>query len=226
MAFAQLGSLKWRIDPNEISWDYQIDANRIETLGGQVVQILGATLGDVTISGDFGQDRTHKQESWQLALAFNKKIQQMMDQQTLPAKRVTIGTKGVGTGVGSILNKNTDAAVVHQPVTFSYMDGVHNWQFKVLIKSIVDSDGSGAAVTHSTGKYSYGYQLTLFIVEAQTDIIKKIATDAYIARISNGLGWKQSKFNGPLTGAQAAAFIQAHGGSVTAYLGGILTGGA
>lgn len=220
MAFAQLGDLRFRIDPNSIAWDYQIDANRIETLGGQVVQILGATLGDITISGDFGQDRTRRQESWQLALAFHKKIQQMMDAQTLPAKRVTVGKSAVTS------SRTSDAAVVHEPVTFAYMDGVHNWQFKVLIKSIVDSDGSGAAVTHSTGKYSYGYQLTLFIVEANTDIIKKIATDAYIARISNGLGWKQSKFNGPLTGAQAAAFIQSHGGSVTAYLGGILTGGA
>lgn len=227
MAFAQLGNLKWRVDPNQVSWDYQIDATRIETLGGQVVQILGATLGDVTVSGDFGQDRAQKQDSWQLAVAFHKRVQQMMDAQTLPAKTIPVGRVAVGTGVGSILNKTrstSDAAVVHAPLTFSYLDGTHNWQFKVLIKDCSDADGNGS-VHHKIGKFSYGYKLTLFVVEAQTDVIKKVATDSYISRISQGLGWKQTKYNGPVSAAEATAFIQSHGGSVTAFLTGVMTGG-
>jgi hypothetical protein len=231
MAFAQLGNLKWRIDPSQVSWDYQIDATRIETIGGQVVQILGATLGDVTVSGYFGQDRRDKQESWQLAQAFHRRIQQMMDAQTLPPKKITIGKPANSINADKSVEKiyspkgPPPPPVAHQPMMFSYLDGVHNWQFKVLIKSIADLDGNGS-LHHSTGKFSYGYSLVLFVVEAQTDVIKKVATDSYIARISQGLGWKKTKYNGPVTAADATAFIQSHGGSVTAFLTGVMTGGA
>jgi hypothetical protein len=231
MAFAQLGPLKWRVDPTEVSWNYQIDANRIETLGGQVVQILGATLGDVTVSGYFGQDRAHRQDSWQLAVAFHKRIQQIMDAQTLPPKKITVGRKSININAEKNVERIYDPKgpppppVAHQPLLFSYMDGVHNWQFKVLVKGIDDLDGNGS-LHHTTGKFSYGYRLTLFVVEAQTDVIKKVATDSYIARISQGLGWKKTKYNGPVTAAEATAFIQSHGGSVTAFLTGVMTGGA
>lgn len=216
MAVAQLGDLKWRVDPQRVNWSYQIDANRIETLGGQVIQVLGATLSDLTIMGQFGQDHQNKLESWQLAVAFNTKIQQMMDAQTLPAK--TVG--GLPSGTSSV----SDAAVVHKPVTFSYLDGKHNWQFQVLIKSMADADGSNA-LTHAVGKSSYGYTLTLFIVEADTDVLAKIATDQFISRISSGLGWTRTAFNGALKADEVQAYIDSTGGLANAFLNGALTGG-
>jgi hypothetical protein len=217
MALCQLGNLKWRIAPSAVNWNYQIDANRIETLGGQVVQILGATLSDLTITGYFGDDHGNRKVSWQLAQTFHRSIQGMIDAQTLPAKTV-----GSGKAIGGPV---TDAAVVHAPARFIYQDGKHNWSFQVLIKGITDMDGNGA-LSHSTGKFSYGYRLTLFIVESNTDQLSKIASDMYIARISNGLGWKQSRFNGAMSAADAQSFLDQNGGSVTAYIDGLVTGGS
>jgi hypothetical protein len=231
MAFAQLADLRFRIDPDAINWDYQIDATRIETLGGQVVQILGATLGDVTVTGQFGQDHARKQDSWQLALAFHKKIQQLIDNQNIPEVKIPIGTKasnGDKLAAPALASPSKPyapyQAPAHKPVPFSYLDGVHNWQFRVLIKGITDLNEQGQAISHTPGKFAYGYQLTLFVVESNTDVIQKVASDYFIKRIASGLGWKQSSFNGPLSADQVSKFLDSHGGSTTAYFTELLGG--
>jgi hypothetical protein len=50
-----------------------------------------ATLGDITVTGQFGQDHVGRRESWQLANAFHRRIQSMVDAQTLPAKTIRMG---------------------------------------------------------------------------------------------------------------------------------------
>lgn len=232
MAFAQLADLRWRIDPDAISWNYQIDAARIETIGGQVVQILGATLGDVTITGRFGQDHPNKQESWQLATAFHKKIQQLIDNQNIPEVKIPLGPSATSGDKQAQQLAQPSAtkpylpylAPAHKPLPFSFLDGTHNWQFRVLIKGIADLDDQASTIVHTTGKFSYGYQLTLFVVEAQTDVIQRVASDYFISRISAGLGWKQTSFNGPMTAKQVTDFVDSHGGSVTAYYTGLIGG--
>lgn len=218
MAVAQLGSLKWRVDPSNVSWNYQIDANRIETLGGQVVQILGSTLSDLTVSGDLGQDHGRAQESWQLANAFHQNIKAMMDWQTLPAKQSNFSPMKNGKP-----KSFTDAGVVHRPFSFTYMDGVHNWSFQVLIKGISDADGSGS-ITYSNGKFNHAYILSLFIVQADSELVRTIASDAFISRISAGIGWKQSAFNGPMNALDAQTFIESNGGSISGLLAAALSG--
>lgn len=212
MAFCQLGDLRWRVDPTTVSWNYQVDTARIETLGGQVVQILGSTLSDMTISGDFGQDHPNKQLSWQMALAFNRKIQSMMDAQ--------IASPFVP---GSTTTTASNAVVpTHKPYQLTYNDGIHNWSFQVLIKAITDP--SGGSLTHTVSRPNYQYTLTLFIVQADADLVKTIASDAFISRIAQGVGWDKSSFHGPLSAADAQAFIVANGGSVTGFLATILGG--
>lgn len=210
MPFAQLGNLKFRIDPSSVSYDYSIDYSVIDTLGGQVIQVLGSTIGDLVIRGDFGQKRSHKvtgpsAQSWELAESFHASIRQMMDAQTLPHQ---------GGGPS------------HQPVRFTYFDGTHDWDFKVLIKGIEDMGGTGS-IEHKTGKFSYSYQLTLFIVEDRSLKLKKITTDQFISRISNGLGWKRSGFNGSGWLDDAINFITNHSsdGTFDSYLTNLLEGG-
>lgn len=213
MAFCQLGDLRWRVDPVNVNWSYQIDTARIETLGGQVVQILGATLSDMTISGDLGMDHYGRKESWQLANAFHRKIQAMMDAQvSLPF------TKGPGTWV------NAEQTYVHQPYQLTYHDGVHDWSFKVMIKGIEDGDGSGTSITYTNGKFNHRYNLTLFIVQAESDIVKTIASDAFISRIAKGVGWSKSNFHGSISAEAAAGFISNNGGSVTGFLAKVIGG--
>lgn len=200
---ATLGHLTFRLDPDQITYPYQIDYSVIDTLGGQVVQVLGSTIGDITISGSFGQDHQHKKESWELAESFHASIKQMIDAQ-------------------SLLKQGQS----HKPVRFTYQDGLHDWDFNVLIKSIQDADGG--AVAHRTGKFSYHYTLTLFLVDDSSLALKKITTDKFIARISNGMGWKASSFNGSMSAADAISFIQSNStdGTFNGYIVKLLGGPA
>lgn len=213
MANAILGNYAFRINPSDIHWDYKINATRIDTLGGQVVQVLGATLGDMTVTGYFGQDYKNNIQSWQLAESFATQIRTMMDQQVLPQSAVSLQSDGKG---NVVINNQ-----VHQPWTFVYQDGTHDWNYRVLIKKYEDLDGG--QMRHSTGKFSYGYRLTLFIVEADTDILTQVAKDDFISKVSTGLGWKQSEYNGNISSADFQKFMAGIGNDPTAYLSGLLT---
>lgn len=213
MGIANLNGVQFRIDPDSISYDYSIDYAVIDTLGGRVIQVLGATIGDITIQGHFGQDHKNNRLSWQLAETFGVQIRQLMDQQVVPPKQ---GQKGG----------------VHQPLRFTYLDGVHNWDMKVMIKGYQDLSGD-ASIEHTSGKFSYGYSLTLFLVEDKTLSLSRVQSDKFIARISKGLGWKETTFgnNGSFNGSdtldKAIQYIQDNSidGTFQGYVASLLTGG-
>lgn len=183
--------LKFRIDPESLDWNFKINTNVTETLGGRVIQVTGATLSDLSIQGSVGEQRgSVHYTSWQLAESFFAKIADMMDFQ---AK----GANGIG-------NMNPPAIFTYPPLDLS---------LAVYIKSIADSDGQGG-VSHRQGKYSYGYTLTLFIVPEGSPQVKIAGTDsngylnkkrqaaieAQMQRIADGIGWHYSEqFNGPST---------------------------
>lgn len=54
MGLATLGGLQFRIDPTSIQWTFKIKKSVIDTVGGHVVQVLGADLGDMVVQGSFG----------------------------------------------------------------------------------------------------------------------------------------------------------------------------
>lgn len=213
MGIANLNGVQFRIDPDAISYDYSVDYTVIDTLGGRVIQVLGATIGDITIQGHFGQDHKNSRVSWQLAESFGTQIRSLMDQQVLPPKSGQSGS-------------------THQPLRFTYLDGTHNWDMKVLIKGYQDSDGEGS-IEHRSGKFSYGYKLTLFLVEDSTLSLSRVQSDAFISRISKGLGWKEwtqgfagGDFNGSDTLDAAIKFIQDNStdGTYQGYIAALLTG--
>lgn len=75
------------------------------------------------------------------------------------------------------------------PLRFSYP--VRGWDFQVYVKSI-------SPVTLDPHTINPKVTLTLFPVEAGAlDVVTK-AKDSYISRLMNGVGWKQSVYNGPL----------------------------
>lgn len=213
MGIANLNGIQFRLDPDAIQYEYSIDYSLIDTLGGRVIQVLGATIGDITVSGHFGQDHKNDRLSWQLAESFGTQIRALMDQQVVPPKDARSGG-------------------IHQPLRFTYMDGTHNWDMKVLIKSYAEMDGAGS-IEHRSGKFSYGYNLTLFLVEDSSLSLARIESDKFISRISKGLGWKQwtkgfagGDFNGSNTLDEAIQYIQANStdGSYDGYVAALLTG--
>lgn len=80
-----------------------------------------------------------------------------------------------------------------QPFIFMYPP--RDWMFQVWLKNYTSPDGD--AVVHSNEIINPKWTLELFIVEDNSGL-KQVAQNAYIARIGEGLGWRQTLFNGPL----------------------------
>ncbi|MGA5598418.1 hypothetical protein ACPCSE_29710 [Streptomyces cellulosae] len=199
MALASLGfsggpQVTFRLNPSSIDWGFDIHTSVVNTVGGRVVQITGATLRDITVVGYLGENRNagasasgdHPGASWRLHEAFIARCRQIMEHQSRDA---------------------TTPGMMHPPATFNYP--ARDWRWKVYLMDVADIDGQ-ASIEHRTGKFSHGYQLKLFIVQAgsaslvkagtskdEVDIAQEKAITSYIARISEGIGWRQSEYNGP-----------------------------
>lgn len=184
MGFASLGfangpSITFRIDPDSIEWNFKVNTTVIPTVAGRVVQVLGATLSDLTVAGKYGQNvkAGTDGESWKQAEFFVNKIRQIQEFQS---------------------QDSTQRGLMHVPAVFNYSP--KNWRFNVYVKSIADS--RGGSVAHQQGRFSYDYVLTLFIVDVLSDDLHTLkgaqaaAVDSYIARISEGIGWHFSQYNG------------------------------
>ncbi len=170
-----------------IDWSWSIATNVIETIGGRVIQVLGAYLDDITVTGSFGQDHsTPDGESWRQAEAFLQLIASIMEFQSQDA---------------------TQQDKMQQPAVFTYPP--KNWRFQVYVKAFEDADGGGSVVL-SPGKFNNRYKLTLFIVQDASSALVQAGTSngvlsqksaaaiaAYMARISDGIGWHFSQYNGP-----------------------------
>lgn len=189
---AQLGDYEFRIAPSQVYFTYDVDTAVINTIGGRVVQAYGATLGDVTIQGTVGEDRAAGLEGWELAEAFQRAIGQIVIAQSTPPS----------TGQLS----GSDGTPMHQPVRFFYGDDQHTWDLMVYVKGLKDIK-SDYTIAHETGKFFYGYTLTLFIVEDNTGTLKAGIIDEFIDRLADGVGWSQSIYNGYLTSAEMQAYV-------------------
>lgn len=74
------------------------------------------------------------------------------------------------------------------PLRFTYPP--KGWDFQVYVKSL-------SPVRESNTEFAPRYQLTLFVVEDRTRVVVRGIRDLYIQRLFNGVGWKQTKYNGP-----------------------------
>jgi hypothetical protein len=187
-------SVVFRLNPNNVEWNFQINTNVTETVGGRVVQVLGATLSDVVVKGSFGEHRNQPNkntgathiESWETAETFLVKMKAMAAWQSRDSTRHNM--------------------LMHQPAIFNFAP--KNWRFAVYIKDLTDPDGGGS-ITHRVGKFSYDFVLTMSIHADLTDTshilgksngvidtIKDAAIESYVGRIADGIGWKFSKYNG------------------------------
>lgn len=192
-----LGDITFRINPDLINWSYEVYTNVIPTLGGRVVQVLGAALSDITIHGLYGDNHAAiingvsdgspdgPGRSWRLADGFADNIHRLMKKQSPPP----------GAVVG-----------YQQPVPLRWFYPDAGWDFLVYITALQDGRGSGV-VDHEYGKFSYDYVLTLFPVKDNTygltgdtttlSTARDAAITTAIERISAGIGWEKTKFNDP-----------------------------
>lgn len=200
MSLASLNGLSFRINPSAIQWGFSIDTNVEDTIGGRVVQVIGATLTDITLSGEYGERKGYKTDakhrnmelhgrgllSWELAEQFLLRVRDMMEEQSEDSR---------------------DMGKMNPPLDFRFPE--FGWHFGVYVKGIDDGQ-SGQAIRHTTGAFAYKYRISLFIVEERSAALvlpskgstllekkKAAAINGYISRISSGVGWKVSRFNEP-----------------------------
>jgi hypothetical protein len=165
--------------------------NVVETIGGRVIQVLGARLEDLTVQGSLGQDHADKTsgESWQQAQAFLATVTAIMEQQSADSNA---------------------QATMHPPAVFSYPP--KGWRWNVYVKSLMDPDG-GNSVILAPGRVNQQYALTLFIVNEGAELVAAGSTETgtlaqqsqaaitqFMARISDGVGWSANKYTGIYTG--------------------------
>lgn len=194
MALASLGGVPFRINPTDVAWTFELVTSVMPTIGGRVVQVIGANLSDITVRGYYGQEHVGKgsRTSAQIAEAFVKKMRQLMIDST---------------------RDNVQGRMMHEPIDFVVPD--YGWHLKVFLKAIQDEGGAGA-ISHSPDHFSYQYVITLFPSQEGTgnltaagmkngviDKKRQEAISAAVARISAGVGWKPSPFNDYLLGFDA-----------------------
>lgn len=184
-------SVTFRVDPDLIDWTWSVQTNVIETIGGRVIQVLGASLDDLTVQGSLGENHADKAtgESWQQAQAFLTTVTAIMEQQASDA---------------------TQNALMHPPAVFTYPP--KGWRWNVYVKALTDPDGSSSLIL-KPGKANQRYVLTLFIVNESASLTaagttangalaqqSSQAISQFMARISDGVGWTANKYTGVYTG--------------------------
>lgn len=96
------------------------------------------------------------------------------------------------------------------PVRFFWPE--RRWDFMVYIKSFTQ-EGASTAISATNASFAPGWSLTMFVYDDNGDIVKLVeqaAESAYLRRITAGLGWQQSKWNGP-TDAEFEAVLEGRG---------------
>lgn len=166
---AYLDGIPFRINPESVSWPYSVKLGTTKTMGGKVVQLYGISMGDLTVQGVFGAGGPEEQR------AFFDRLVEIIDTQ-MPVT----------------------ATSIPRPVRFHWPE--RGWDFWCYVKGITQT-GRSVAIHASNMDFNPGYQLTMFVQEDNGDLLKAArnsAAAAFIARLSDGMGWKaSSEWNGP-----------------------------
>jgi hypothetical protein len=185
-------AVAFRLDPELISWNWSVLTNVVETIGGRVIQVLGARLDDLTVQGSLGQDHAAgpvNGTTWHLAERFVSVITKIMEAQSADANQ---------------------QGKMHPPAVFTYPP--KGWRFNVYVKALTDPDGDSSVILRPA-KINQRYTLSLFIVQDGSSALVKAGTtngvfsqkaydavSAFMARISDGIGWHFTQYNGQVTG--------------------------
>lgn len=91
------------------------------------------------------------------------------------------------------MKRLADASLDPNPKPIRFIWPGQGWDFQVFLKAF-RGDGP-ASIQLSNTSVAPGWQLELDIVEDNLRL-RQVAADLYIARLSEGIGWKQTQFNG------------------------------
>lgn len=160
-----LGGVPLRVNPDDIRWNFKTKVSETKCLGGKVIQVVGVTLSDITMQGQFAPDWSKGDTSaWQQQLRFRSYVESL--------------SEAVETA------KNGKA----KPLRFTYPP--RGWDFNVFVSSL-------SPVHLAEDTISERWTVTLFPVDEGSRGVIDGIKDLYIKRLMDGVGWKQSDYNGP-----------------------------
>lgn len=165
---ASLDGVPFRINPQSVSWNYSMKYSVTDTLGGRVIQLFGVVLGDLNIEGVFGSGGAAEQQIFVDRVSTIMKTQSPRHPKANPA-----------------------------PVKFVWPD--RRWDFTCYVRSITQP-GLSTSVGRRNEIINPGWRIVLFIQQDNQEIIQAVkdaAAYAYINRLTAGMGWKQTSWNGP-----------------------------
>lgn len=108
------------------------------------------------------------------------------------------------------ITEGTEAAKKGRAVPVRFIYRPRGWDFAVFIKEF-----SGLVIDESV--IAQDYTLTLFPADSSSREVVKGIRDLYLKRLLDGVGWKQTAYNGP-TQDQVDAVLAPFGGSAQAYI--------
>lgn len=161
MATASINGIKFPFNPDAVSWGFNTKTAVKYTVGGKVVQVLGSSIGSMTITGSYGKGGFESQKK------FVDKLSELAEKQ-----------------------KN------QVPLSFRFPD--RGWDFDVFITSIATPDGGRSASVRSDLP-NPKWQIVLSVVRENANL-KKAASNKYISRLTRGIGWRVSEYNGGVAG--------------------------
>ena len=179
---AILNGVPFFVNPSTVQWNYNVKLSTTPTIGGKVVQLFGWSMGDLVISGSFGKDGVERQD------AFFQMVNTTAERQ---APQV------LSTG-----------ALAARPVRFLWPE--QDWDFWVFIRDFKQS-GTSVSIENTPQMFAPKYTLTLFVYEDNGTVVHAATENAmlaYMQRLSAGLGWKQSAWNGPQNEADLQAVLK------------------
>ncbi len=96
------------------------------------------------------------------------------------------------------------------PLRFTYAP--RGWNFLVYVASF-NQPGGDNSVSLDNATFAPDWSLTLSIIEDNGGLqaIRDQAMEMYIVRLSTGIGWKLTEYNGPMGDAEIESLLQSRG---------------
>jgi hypothetical protein len=173
---ASIAGIPFDVNPKGVSWDYSVKTSSTKTVGGKVIQIYGVRMGDITVTGTFGKNGVERQR------AFFKKISPIVDGQVPTFKNPA-------------------------PASVPFLWPERGWAVNVFVKSL-QQPGAGVSIQNTVQTVAPGFQMVLFPESGNSDVLAAVANSVqakYLSRITDGLGWRSTGWNGNIAGADELA---------------------
>ncbi len=169
MSYGSLGGVPFLVDPESVSYHFDIKASATPTVGGRVVQVFGTKISDLFVTGSFGLG------GWEAQQAFLDGIIQQMQ-----AQEGVLGPSGFWQQA--------------TPIKFSYPP--RNWDFDVYLIGF-QQPGSESSVVLDNEIINPQWTLDLFIVNDNGGLVAETNTalSSYLNKIAQGVGWVPNIYN-------------------------------